>query len=61
MKKEDIVFEVRWQQQGWEGSWQNNCDGCVETRMRGKADQIHKVEGTHVLCSTYYHDMSAIK
>jgi hypothetical protein len=43
MKKEDIVFEVRWQQQG---SWQNNCDGCVETRMRGKADQIHKVEGT---------------
>jgi len=44
MKKEDIVFEVRWQQQGREGSWQNNCDGCVETRMMmGKADQIHKV------------------
>jgi hypothetical protein len=44
MKKEDIVFEVSWQQQGREGSWQNNCDGCVETRMMmGKADQIHKV------------------
>ena len=49
MKKEDIVFEVRWQQQG---SWQNNCDGCVETRMRGKADQIHKVEGTYFVVLT---------
>ena len=56
MKKEDIVFEVRWQQQG---SWQNNCDGCVETRMRGKADQIHKV--CMVRCSSYYHDMLAIR
>ncbi len=56
MKEEDIVFDVRWQQQGQEGSWQNNSDGCVETRMRGKADQKHKVT---VRCSTYYHDMSA--
>mgnify|MGYP006166689465 FL=1 len=59
MKKEDIVFEVSWQQQGREGSWQNNCDGCVETRMRGKADQKHKV--CMVRCSSYYHDMSAIR
>jgi hypothetical protein len=53
------VFDVRWQQQGREGSWQNNCDGCVETRMRGKADHLHMV--CMVRCSSYYHDMSAIR
>jgi hypothetical protein len=59
VKKEDIVFDVRWQKQGREGSWQNNCDGCVEMRMRGKADRLHRVCMVH--CSSYYHDMSAIR
>ncbi len=59
MKKEDIVFDVRWQQQGQEGSLQNNCDGCIETRKRGKADRLHRV--CMVRCSSYYHDMSAIR
>ena len=35
-EKEDIVFDVM--AAAGEGSWQNNCDGCVVMRMRDKAD-----------------------
>jgi len=57
-EKRRYCFDVRWQQQGREGSWQNNSDGCVETRMRNIADQKHKV---WVCCSSDYHDMSAVR
>ena len=42
------------QQQGREGSWQNNyCDGVlVEMRMRGKADRLHRVCMVHSVVTT---------